>query len=255
MISEATFRIRRHPWFPHKVSGTLRGLYRDPSQIRFLPDWLLAWRNRNPVSAQVPWISFEAREAIERYLVSMEGRATVFEYGSGGSTLWYAHLSAKVICVEHDLAWYERMESEIRRSGIESCEISLKSPEEGMPRSVPMTNGQVTYGSSHPGDYETYVRAIDRFADKSFDLVAIDGRSRAACLVHAAPKVRPGGFLYLDDSERPEYALALSAFCRWERVELGGLRPLDFPNYGVFLRRPESDDGSLNFGPPPSTTR
>ncbi len=248
LISRPIEQLRTAPWFPHKISGTIRGLYRDPGQVRFLPDWLLAWRYRNPINANIPWISFEAREAIEQFLKSLGGRATVYEYGSGGSTLWYAQRSAKVISVEHDQTWFEIMDRKIR-DGAANCRLSFVPPVSDVPRPVPNTNGWVTYGSTHSGNYEAYVRSIDEFADGSFDFVAIDGRSRPACLVHAATKVRPGGAVYLDDADRSWYAPVLSAFSRWERQDLGGLRPLDFPNYGVLLRRPDSGDDSLDFAP------
>ncbi len=60
--------------------------------------------------------------------------------------------------------------------------------------------------------FEKYVRSIDRFIDKSLDLVIIDGRARLSCITHALKKIRPGGYLMLDDSERERYIIRQHLF-------------------------------------------
>lgn len=55
--------------------------------------------------------------------------------------------------------------------------------------------------------------------------MAIDGRARPSCLAHAWRKVKPGGHLLLDDSEREHYAAAARPLAGWPRRDLFGPGP------------------------------
>jgi hypothetical protein len=58
-----------------------------------------------------------------------------------------------------------------------------------------------------PGsNFEKYVNVISQYPDSSFDIISVDGRSRNACIRAALKKLRPGGMLILDNSERLQYA-------------------------------------------------
>jgi hypothetical protein len=68
-----------------------------------------------------------------------------------------------------------------------------------------------------------YVRMIDSYPDRFFDLVAIDGRARSSCVVHAVSKVKQGGYLLWDNTERSEYQDAMRFVpVDWERIDLVG---------------------------------
>jgi hypothetical protein len=53
--------------------------------------------------------------------------------------------------------------------------------------------------------FESYVKSIDRFSDNYFDIVFVDGRARDACIFHAKDKVKQGGYLIIDNSDRDHY--------------------------------------------------
>jgi predicted O-methyltransferase YrrM len=53
--------------------------------------------------------------------------------------------------------------------------------------------------------FKAYVKAIDIYPDNYFDLVVIDGRARPSCIKHAVPKIKRGGVLVLDNSDRDYY--------------------------------------------------
>jgi len=48
-----------------------------------------------------PWIPFDAAARLQQYLKSQRN-ATVLEYGSGMSTIWFAEHAAHVVSVESD---------------------------------------------------------------------------------------------------------------------------------------------------------
>ena len=105
-----------------------------------------------------------------------------FEWGYGGSTVWLSQRAASTVTVEHHPEWFAEAIKTLEGWGIsESVDLVL----------VPLANGYADY--------------IDRFDDRSLDLVFVDGRQRADCLRAAKGKIRPGGVLVLDDSQRGQY--------------------------------------------------
>ena len=70
---------------------------------------------------------------------------------------------------------------------------------------------------------EEFPREVAALADESFDLVVVDfleapAVTRIDALEPALRKVRPGGLLLLDDSDRPGYAKAYELLCRLARA-------------------------------------
>jgi hypothetical protein len=200
------------------VVGTV--LVRHPADLTRLWTVFLARRSgATPLTAHLPLLPFAAVDYLESRICPA---SAVFEYGSGGSTLWLAERAGSVMSVEHDAEWYSRVAHELESSGLADCTLLLRTPETS--RCPDAAIGQ--YASAIvPASFHAYARAIDPLPDGSLDLVLVDGRARVACLRHAAPKVRPGGLLVLDDSDRPRYQVALAGIRDWPRVDLSGLRP------------------------------
>jgi hypothetical protein len=73
--------------------------------------------------------------------------------------------------------------------------------------------------------FRQYVVTVDDFPDQFFDFVAIDGRARPSCIQHARAKVKIGGYLMLDNSERPSYQPSVQLLSRWERRQFYGPGP------------------------------
>jgi len=228
--------------FPNYALTTAVEAAREPKKEgRKLPRWVLSWKHLSPLTAGIPWVSFEAFDYLEKFLADLDHRARIWEYGSGGSTVWFAQHSESLDGVEHDPVWHALVTERVKQKGISNCHIALIEQVDAEPPFVEGTHQKITYGTSETrqrGDYSAYVKAIDHFDDEYFDLVVIDGRSREACLIHAASKVRRGGAIYLDDADRPRYQSTISLFADWKQVSLGGIRPLSSPNRGLILIRP-----------------
>lgn len=119
-----------------------------------------------------------------------------FEWGSGGSTIWLAELGGEVASVEHNDEWYLRVDGWLTQYGL-SDKVELNY--------IQLTGG--------------YADFILKYPDNHFDLIEIDGRKRAACTGNALPKLKPGGILIVDNSEREQYQESLAAVKRWEHVD------------------------------------
>ncbi|WP_198350872.1 class I SAM-dependent methyltransferase [Flavisphingomonas formosensis] len=152
------------------------------------------------IALDIPWWNVAATVEIERFLAARPG-ASVFEYGSGASTLWLARRAARIVSVEHDAAWAEKLS--VRLAG--KNHVTLLSA-----------------GFDHMGDpaLQPYVRAIAPTGQH--DLIVVDGRLRTACLDAAIPHLKTDGLLLFDDSGRSRYRAAIGA-CGLAERRLHGL--------------------------------
>lgn len=126
-----------------------------------------------------PWITPDALRHLKS-IVKPDWK--VFEWGSGGSTAFWARNCAFVISIEHNLEWIERTLKLLHRLNVPQYKIQLQW---------------------HPGKndkFKSYAAAIQPY--HNLDLVFVDGEasSRGHCLNYALSRVRPGGYLLLDNS-------------------------------------------------------
>jgi predicted O-methyltransferase YrrM len=136
----------------------------------------------------------------------------VFEWGSGGSTLFFAERVAQVITVENVAAWQDEIRGYAEAAELTNIRHILVEWEKGQPHRREMLHA--------------YCHSIDGFPDDYFDLVFSDGWdiSRAHCPQLAAPKVKPGGWLVTDDyGWHPVNAAAAFLKDSWELVPRGGV--------------------------------
>jgi predicted O-methyltransferase YrrM len=115
----------------------------------------------------IPWL---APDVIERLESLIQPDWEILEHGSGGSTLWFAERAKSVTAIEIDPDW--------------QMVVKSKAPE------------NVTIDSICK-------------ADKKCDLLLIDGepvKTRAMWIDMAPNLVKPGGWVVLDNANRPEYA-------------------------------------------------
>lgn len=197
---------------------------RTPRDLRYVPAWLMSLRSRGQqLAGQVPWMPYSAIDYLGRQLST---QTVAFEYGGGGSTLWLAHRVRQVTTVEHDANWCTDLDKTLRARNITNVTLVASPPlADGSADRESLPNGITYNSSSSQGSFETYVKHIEQFPNDSLDLVLVDGRSRAACVVHATRKVKPGGLLVLDDSDRPRYQAAIHELRSWPRRDFWGIRP------------------------------
>lgn len=203
--------------------------------ITFFPQWLATATNgRSPLHDQMPWITCSAVEFLRRRLT---GSGIVFEWGSGGSTAFYAKLSQKVITVEHDPDWYQHVNERLDGAVRQRVELKLVTPKIRENNCNNDPGNPDGYCSSDAGyvqkSFEDYVKIIDEYPLGQFELVSIDGRARPSCLKHAIKHVAIGGYLLLDNSDRDYYlAKAPVELASWKRNEFVG--PVNYS--GMFGR-------------------
>jgi hypothetical protein len=191
----------------------IKGLFRRPrfktlySCIRYY----FAWRQyhgtgRNSVIDKMPWLSFSAIAFLQK---AAAPDMLVFEYGSGGSTLFWTSKTKYVISVEHDRSWFEKMLVELTSNQITNIDYLLVEAQEDplfAKKSIQNPDDYISEGKNYAGkNFQNYVRTIDKYPDEYFDIIVVDGRARPSCIKHAIRKLNHRGYLVIDNTEREYY--------------------------------------------------
>lgn len=203
-----------------KLIGMAGELRRHPQELPYAWRWLNSLLpGHSPLDDEVPWITFRAIDWLDAFLTPT---MSVFEYGAGGSTLYLAKRAGRVVSVEHDKGFYGVVQQKLAQRGAKNCELLLHEPLPCDDEARPFASYQPQYRGLC---FESYVKAIDPYPDASFDLVLVDGRARVACVRRARSKVKPGGALLLDNSDRPSYAESLEVMRGTQHFALAGVTP------------------------------
>jgi len=203
----------------------------DFESIKLINEWLpTLLQDHSPLNDEIPWLTLKAIKWLEK---NLKPNMTVFEYGSGGSTIFIAKRVSKIVSVEHDSFWYNKVLEVMKEKSIYNCKYILLEPDEGDFKSE---YGYKSYTSQkreyRNKNFRKYVQSIDRF-ENNFDVILIDGRARPSCIAHAIPKIRPGGYLILDDSQRKRYQPTISSLLsQYFRRDFIGFKPFNSKNLG-----------------------
>ena len=236
-------RVSRLPAETERVSKPYREWFplvlQKPLLLRFFRRWnrLRKAPGGAALDTGLPWLAFEAIDWLDRYL---EPGMRAFEWGSGGSTLYLARRVEALVTIEHNATWYERVSRRLESEAIANCRYLLHEPRPGSRNggsAVP--GGYVSADKQFSGlNFREYCSAIDEHADESFDVVVVDGRARPSCIFHARNKVRRGGVMVVDNSERPDYAAGLELLGGWSRRDFAGPAPFyaGFSTTSIFVR-------------------
>ncbi|MEJ5961236.1 FkbM family methyltransferase [Pedobacter immunditicola] len=140
--------------------------------------WFKAFDTQQAVDANgeaLPWVTYSFIDFIKDRLNKEQ---KVFEYGSGSSTLFYAKRVSKVVSVEHDENWFNK----IVRTKPANADMIFTKLEKG-------------------GEYSKKAALLG----EQFDIIIVDGRDRVNCCKESIHALSKQGVLVLDDSERKEY--------------------------------------------------
>lgn len=171
--------------------------------------WFKAFDTKSAVdhnSEPIPWVTYSFIDFIAERI---QNSHTIFEFGSGNSTFYYAQRANKVVSVEHDKAWYDKISSaKPLNSEMVFCELQKDGDYSKMPENMGM----------------------------KFDIIIVDGRDRVNCCFHSLGALSERGVIVLDDSEREIYAAAVSFFKKegFRELSFSGISP------GLFYRKSTS---------------
>jgi predicted O-methyltransferase YrrM len=149
-----------------------------------------------------PWLSPTSILFFKKYLKSEMVGA---EFGSGSSTLFFAPRISKLYSVEHNKEWYDSICNKLKESGLNNVDYRfvLQNEKDDFKNA--------SFHLEDSGDYEVrrdyvnYFRALNDIEDATLDFAIVDGRARTECCMEILPKIKKGGILILDNSERDRY--------------------------------------------------
>ncbi len=167
-----------------------------------------------------PWLPQQAVYYLESYLTdTMVG----FEWGSGKSTIFFARKTNSLISIEHDGQWHDKIKAKIDKNNLSiKVDYKLIEPidrEKIKNISLDSWRGYQKLGRPPKAQFFPYFQEILKHADNSFDFILVDGRARVACVMNAVNKLKKGGILILDNSDREKYRSIRDFLKDWKKLE------------------------------------
>jgi hypothetical protein len=212
-------RVRRSPigeriavsrYSPHNWRESLRlsrALWFDYGHL----DSVITRASIDAAGRPVPWYTYPAIQYLRQLDFSA---ASVFEYGCGNSTLFWAGAAREVVSVEDNRAWFDQMSKRVASN----CRLIFEP------------------------DLTAFVDTIRQFPNP-FDVIIVDGPARGStrlkCSRAAIECLATGGLIILDNSDwLPESARVLRDAGLLE-VDMTGFAPISgyTQTTSLFLQR------------------
>jgi len=144
---------------------------------------------------EIPHLAPVVIKMMDEYLIQS---MNVFEWGSGGSTLWISRRVSAIHSVEANSHWYDFLSEKIKKEGITNITIDYQ----------PEIFIKLHNKTDRDREKENldYVKAIEKHHTK-FDLIIVDGivNLRNKCLEKALYYIKPGGRIIFDDMQHPGF--------------------------------------------------
>jgi predicted O-methyltransferase YrrM len=137
---------------------------------------LFIYEKRHP---QDPWLTEASISFLREWIRPMD---CGLEFGSGRSTVWLASRMHRLISVEHDPTWYERVGKLVEERGLASR----------------VDRRLLNYSDAVKGP-NPYLDFLHGIPDQSLDFCLVDGMCRDKCAWQCLSKVRQGGILAIDN--------------------------------------------------------
>jgi hypothetical protein len=156
----------------------LKGNLIDLEGLLYLPHSLLTtiMRLSGGRRPKLPWLGYRAIRHLDG-LLNPDWK--MLEFGSGMSTMWFAKRCHRVVSVEDNELWYLKVKKMLEEHGVTNVEYKFKSTNE--------------------------YHILDEYTEGYFDFILIDGVQRDKCARSALPKIREGGYIYLDNTDQRDH--------------------------------------------------
>jgi hypothetical protein len=162
--------------------------------------WFRSFRTKRSVDANgnpIPWYPYSMIDFLEN---RVNKDLTVFEYGAGNSTLWFANKALNVSSVESDQSWMEILSKKIA------------------------PNTTLYYEDVSSLEYVRKAADLNR----KFDIIIVDGRRRVECIKNSLEALSDKGVVILDNSDRPTYETGrvLLKEAGFKEIKISGIPPI-----------------------------
>jgi len=174
-------------------------LIRNKDSYLYQTGWMQSLLESKPTDGAanpIPWMNYSVVKLLDDRL---QPDFTLFEFGSGYSTRFYAKKVGTVVSLEYDEQWFRIVKAD-------------------MPENVRL----VFKDKDVDGEYCRVIHSIGI----AFDVVVVDGRDRVNCVKQAVSALSPRGVILLDDSQQDKYQEAneFAAAQGFRALDLEGLK-------------------------------
>lgn len=142
--------------------------------LRRIPDYF-----DQKCASSEPWLNHKVREALDSLVSKTD---SMVECGSGRSTPWFAERVDRLLSIEFDRAWYDRVRSDLDARQVKNVDLRF-----------------VQYSIAGHQQANEYIEVLTAIEDASVDVCLVDGGPRSYCAMAIIPKLKPGGLLVIDD--------------------------------------------------------
>jgi predicted O-methyltransferase YrrM len=158
---------------------------------------------RSPLELGIPWWSFGAVKFLGGRLRADQ---EVFEFGSGGSTIFIGSKVRSLTCVEDERQWVDHVVEAAAKRGLKGVSVLYR------PFDFWKTE---SFGQSD------YLLALD---GRSYDVIVVDGKEwsdqvRDQCFWRAEDHIKKGGLIILDDAWRYPQLKNRNRALRWREFK------------------------------------
>lgn len=166
--------------------------------------------SQKPVSANnepLPWFTYPAIEYLAQFDLSNK---SIFEWGSGNSSLFFAKRCKQITSIESDNEWYKYISSK----SLSNQKILLR-------------------------EEARFAETIDEFSSE-FDLIIIDSLRRYECALKSISHLNEGGLIILDNSDwHSKTSKFLREDCDLIEVDMHGFGPINAYSWttSLYMRR------------------
>lgn len=189
------------------TSFRVRGIAELPFHILRNPRHALEWfRDRtsplSPLQRGLPWLSWPCVDFLSAFLTPGD---RVFEFGGGGSTVFFLQQGCRVTTVESSEEWATALRTAVAEIGLgDSWDL----------RFVPVANND----DPRIRDYTSEV-----ISGGPWRVVLVDGWDRLECVTLARDHVLPGGIIVFDNGKQPQFRIVPRLLPGWPRDRFSGL--------------------------------
>lgn len=173
----------------------------------------------------LPAATLGHRRHLKQLLMNTPGNLSIFEYGTGYSTVYYPKFldkhnrSYQWYSVDNTSSWHSKFKKLVNKN------VHLKLFEftpwyEKTNQDTHRTKQEEQYINS-PGDYK-------------YDIILIDGRFRRRCLEVARKCIKPGGTIVVYEAQRNHYKLDAS---KGEFINCGKFYPLQKQEFLIYVEK------------------
>jgi len=212
---------------------------KNSTQRKHIFRWLLSFKKGYLMRKRQPWLVFDAIDYLDS--LPLNGKR-VFEYGSGGSTLYWLSRNMVCVSVEHDPSWFNFVHTHLQASS--KIDYRLITPQRLISSKSPDVSDPLLYLSDDINfighNFKNYASQIDDFSNEYFDVVLIDGRARPSCIMHSISKVKINGLLVLDNADRVYYTESIRhLFCNYICLPFYGVGPTGYQMWqtNIYVRK------------------